>query len=43
VAKPSKPEDFRFSHDDPLAKEHTAVAAWVEDAISSFGARQAYH
>jgi hypothetical protein len=35
MAKPADFKRFTFSNDDPLADEHAAVAAWVEDAIAS--------
>jgi hypothetical protein len=33
---------FSIPLDDPLAEEHTAVAAWVEDAIGALPAREAW-
>src|SRR5947209_7862748 len=35
MSKSPKPEGFVVPADDPLAAEHAAVAAWVEDAVTS--------
>jgi hypothetical protein len=35
VSGPPLFEDFKFPHDDPLADEHAAVAAWIEDAFAT--------
>jgi hypothetical protein len=42
VAKPRNLGEFTIPPDDPLAPEHAAVAAWVEDAIGSLSEREWY-
>jgi hypothetical protein len=40
VAAPANLSGFTIPLDDPLAEEHAAVAAWVEDAIGSLSERE---
>lgn len=35
MAKRAKGEGFSYAPDDPLAEEHAAVSAWVEEAMAS--------
>ena len=42
VARSRKPEPLVVSPDDPLAQEHAAVAAWVENAFATLGEHNYY-
>jgi hypothetical protein len=42
VVNQPKFEAFTFSPDDPMADEHAAVSAWVEEAFASLGEQAIY-
>ena len=42
MARPSDVKSFTYAADDPLADEHAAVSAWVEDAVGRRAAQLHY-